>query len=232
MNIFSRQHLVGKCRGMITHASPVNHPGGEIGNAAQRRVLIGKNDFGARCGRSFRSREASQATPHHQHIAMHMNVFVSVGIAAFGRVAKAGGFADDGLIDMLPEALRPHERLVVEPAGQEPREFGIDGSHIKRQGWPAVLAHRLQAVEHLNLGGAQIWLMARAIAHTYQCVHFFRAQTHNATRAVIFEAAAKQLGAIGHHRRRQGIACESRQLLAVKTEMHFPGAVDMRAALG
>jgi hypothetical protein len=50
---------------------------------------------------------------------MDMDVFVGIWIAAFRRMAQACGFADERLIYMLPEALRPHEGLVVKAAGNK-----------------------------------------------------------------------------------------------------------------
>ncbi len=155
-----------------------------------------------------------------------------VGIAAFRRVAQARRLADDRLIHMLPEALRPHEGLVVKAAGNEARERAVERTHIESQRRPAVLAHRLQPVEEFHLRGAQIGLVARTIAYADKRVHFLRAEADNPARTVILETAAEKFCAIGHNGGGQRVAGKTVELLAVKTEMQLLRAVNAAAALG
>ena len=45
---------------------------------------------------------------------MGIGLFVAIRVGLFRSTAEACGLADQGLINLLPEALRPHEGLVVE----------------------------------------------------------------------------------------------------------------------
>ena len=62
---------------------------------------------------------------------MGVHVFVGVGVAFGCGFAQARCTADNRFIDMLPEALRPHEGFVVKAAGNEARELAVDGTDIK-----------------------------------------------------------------------------------------------------
>ena len=173
MHILSRMELIGNQLGMIARANPVNHARREIGNAAECRVFIGKHDSGARCSRSFGGSKASQSAPYNQHIAMHVDMLVSIRITAFGRPAKPRGFSDQRLIDMFPETLRPHECLVIEAARNKARDLAVEGANVEDKRRPAILTDRMKAIENFNLCGPQIGFVARPIANTHQRIHLF-----------------------------------------------------------
>ena len=106
---------------------------GNIRQPAETRVLIGDDDLGTRGRRCFGCSEARNASTNDQHIAMHVDVLISIWIAAFRCPAETRGAADEGLVDVLPERCRPHEGLVVEAAGQEARHRIVDGADIEFQ---------------------------------------------------------------------------------------------------
>ena len=78
------------------------------------------------------------------------------------------GTANDRLVDLLPEALRPHEGLVVEAGDEHGRRQRIDGAHIEIERGPAVLALRHQAIEKLDHGGARVGFLAAPLAQFHQ----------------------------------------------------------------
>ena len=92
----SRAHPVGERRAVDTAA-------GDIGDAAEARILVGDDDAGTGCRRGLGRGEAGDAGADHQHVAMDVDLLVGVGIAALRRAAEAGGAADHRLVDVLPE---------------------------------------------------------------------------------------------------------------------------------
>ena len=111
----------------------VNTTAGDIRQSAKTRVLIGDDDLRTRGRRCFGCSEARNASTDHQHIAMHVDVLISIWIAAFRCPPQTRRAADEGFVDMLPERDRPHEGLVVEAAGQEARHRIVDGADIEFQ---------------------------------------------------------------------------------------------------
>ena len=79
----------------------------------------------------------------------------------------------------------------------------VDGADVEIERRPAVLRDGDQALVQFNLRGAQVGLMAGAIAHADERVHFFRAKADDAARAVILEAAAEHALAVGDERPRR-----------------------------
>ena len=200
-----------------------------IRQPAEARILVRQDDPQARCRRCRCRGEAGNAGAHHQHVAMHMQLLVAVRVAPGRCDAKAGGAANERLVDVLPEPLRPLEGLVIKAGWEEARQGVVDDAHIEVEVGPAVLAHRHQAVKELDLGGTQVRIMAHAFAHPGKRVHFLRAEPDDAARAVILEAAAEHLLAVGHHGGSERIAGKARHALAVEGEAQWLRAVDEMA---
>ena len=226
MHVLGGIKLGARGCGPVGQRLTVDGAAGDVGKAAQMRVLVGDDDLGA-IGRSgFRCSKAGNAAADHQHVAMDVDLLVGVRVAAFRRLAQARRTADEGLVDVLPERLRPHECLVVEAAGQEARDLVVDGADVPVQRRPAVLRDGRHAIEDLDLGGTQVRLMARTLAHADEGVHFLRAQPHKPTRAMILEAAAEHALARGQHGGGDGVALETGYGLAVEGEGDLLAAVD------
>ena len=226
MHVVGGIELRGLARSPLGQRMAIDGAARNIGEAADVRVLVGDDDLGARGGCSFRRSESGNAAADHEDVAMDVDLLIAIGVAAFRRLAQARGAADEGLIDVFPERLRPHEGLVVEAAGKKARELVVDGAHVEGERGPAVLRDGRHAVEDLDLRGTQVRLVAGAEADADQRVHFLRAQAHHAARAVILEAAAEDALARAQHGGGDGIALKAGDGLAVEGEGDFLGAVD------
>ena len=89
---------------------------------------------GLKCGG-----QPGDATADHQHINMCMKMLVNIGVPVLGCLPQTGRFADERLVDMFPETARMDEHFVIKTGGQEPRQPGVDGAHVKFQARPVVL---------------------------------------------------------------------------------------------
>ena len=89
--------------------------------AAEAEVLVAQDDARAGAAGGERRRQAGRAGADHQHVAEGVGLLVVVGIRRVGGAAEAGGAADQRLVELLPEARRPHEGLVVEAGAEERR---------------------------------------------------------------------------------------------------------------
>ena len=100
--------------------------------AAKGRLLVGQDDprAGGRC--RPRGGEAGRTAADDQHVAMGVHLVVAVGVGLLGRAAHAGGMPDHDLIG-LPEALRPHEGLVVEAGRKQPAKRVVHSPHVEFQ---------------------------------------------------------------------------------------------------
>ena len=79
------------------------------------RALLDQQNSGPRRARRTRRSKARDTTADHQNVGEGVEMFVGVGVAVNGGRAEAGGFADDGFEDVLPECTGEHEGLVIEP---------------------------------------------------------------------------------------------------------------------
>ena len=137
---------------------------------------------------------------------MSVGLLVLVRIRQLGRGAEAGGAADERLVDLLPEALRPHEGLVVEARDEDRRGERGDGAHVEVKRGPVVLALGDEPVIELHHGGARVGLLAAALAQFDQRVGLRRTGSDHAARAVILEGAPHEGDAIGQQCRGQRVA--------------------------
>ena len=165
---------------------------------AEARALVAKDHALALARGGERRHQAGGAGADHQHIAVRVGLLVLVGVRQLGRGAEARGAADDGLVDLLPEALRPHEGLVVEARDEDRGCQRVDGTHVEVQQGPVVLAPGDEAVIDLDHGGAGVGFLAAALAQFNERVGFGRTRGDHAARAMVLEGAAHQRDAIGH----------------------------------
>ena len=158
------------------------------------------------CG-GQRGGKARGACPHDKHIAVQIAAGVMVGVKFGRRPAKTGGAADEGLIDLVPEGLGPHEGLVVEARRKQHIEPVVDRAEVEFQTGPLVLAFRRQTAVDLLHGGAGVGFKpAWPTTGADQGVRLFGPCSHHATRTVVFEAAPHEVFAIGQQSRGDGIA--------------------------
>ena len=127
--------------------------------------------------------QAGRAGADHQHVTMGVGLLVLVRVRQLRRGAEAGGAADDRLVDLLPEALRPHEGLVVEAGHEHLRGQRIDRPHIEAERGPAVLAPGDKPVIELDHGGTGIGFLPSALAQFDQGVGLGGAGGDDAARA-------------------------------------------------
>ncbi len=85
-------------------------------------------------------------------VAMRPGFFVAIRICDERRLAEAGGFADDRLVELFPEGFRPPEGLVVEAGREKRRQQAVDGADVVFQRRPAVLAIGLEPLIELGDG--------------------------------------------------------------------------------
>ncbi len=168
--------------------------GVEMESAAHFGLLVAEDHLGTGLGRSKRRREAGDTAADDEDVAMGVAAGIVIRILLLRRNAKTGGAADEGLVDRMPEGLRPHEGLVVEAGGEEGREEVVDLADVEGQRRPTVLRFDLHAVEHFLHRGADVRLAAGGIArHVEQRVRLFRAGGQDAARTVILERPAGEM---------------------------------------
>jgi hypothetical protein len=204
----------------------------KIADAAEAWLGLGEHHPSAGHGCRFGGGKAARTTADHQHVAVDADLLVGGRVAPGRGAAEAGGAADQRLIEMVPEAFRPFEGLVVEAAGNEAREQVVDLADVEGKARPAVLAHGCKPVMKLNAGRLQIGLVRRPAADADQCVHLLGAQADNAARPVIFEAASDEALAVGEKSGGKGVAGKALEPAAVEGEGERLPAIDQPADAG
>jgi hypothetical protein len=219
------RHRFGQpfARGLAVHGLAAREQ-----RAAELRLLVDEDDPRPGGAGGQRGDDARRTRAHHQHVAMGIGLAVAIRIGRLGRLAEAGGAADDMLV-FHPGAGRPHEGLVVEAGREITRQQIVDAADVEAQRRPAVLALGDEAVIELDLGGAHIGLGAIARAQLDQRIGLVGARGHDAARAMIFEAPPDEMDAIGEQGRGKGVAGIALVALAVEGEAERPGAVDAAA---
>jgi hypothetical protein len=212
--------------GPVELRAAVDGAAGDIGKPAEARVLVGDEDARTTRRRGFRRRQPRHPGADDEHVAPRMHLLVAVGVAARRRRPEPRRPADQRLVDPLPEALRPHQRLVVESRRDDARDQAVDRSHIPLQARPAVLADGGQPLMQLDLRGAQVRLVPSPLADADQRVGLLRAQPDKPARPMVLEAAAEQRLAVGEHRRGQRVAGKARHAPAVEGETQRLRPVD------
>ena len=187
--------------------------------ATHRSAFICEDDPLAGFGRCLCRHQAACAATDDQQVAMGIAVGIMVGIGLFRCLAEAGGFADEGFVQVLPGLFRPHEGLVVEAGGKERREPIVDSAHVEGKRGIMVLRLRFHAVEDFLHGGAHIGLTAGIVAgNVHQRAGFLRASAQNAARAVVLERAACEVNAVCQHGGSERVAFHRVELPAIQRE--------------
>ena len=186
--------------------------------AAEQCILLQQRDAGAGPAGGQRGHQPSGAATDDEDVAMQVRPFVMVGVCALRRAAEPGGAADQRLIELLPEAGRPHESLVVEACTQHRREEPVDRAEVEGERGKAVLAPRFEPVEQLRSGGAGVRLPPRAAAQLDKRVGLLRPRSQDAARAMVLEGTADEMDAIRDQRGGERIAREARQAFPVEGE--------------
>ena len=176
--------------------------------AAHAEILVRQDHVGAGTPRRQRRHEPGRPRPDHQNVAEGEGLFATVRTGIPRQPAQPRRAPDQRFIDLLPEGPGPHEGLVVETRSEEGRGKIVHRKQIELQRWPPVLAVRLQPVEDLLHGGAQVRLLPRAAAHGHQRVGLLAARRQDAARAVILEGPPHQPHAVGQQGRGQRVALE------------------------
>src|SRR4029077_12290889 len=109
----------------------------------------------------------------------------------------------------------------------------VDGAEVEGKARPAILTVRFESLVELDLGGAQVGRVARAVAaYGHQRVGLLGAGCEHTTRAVILERAAHEVHAVGEQRRGERVPGNTAVGPAVEAEMQDVRAVDTPALAG
>ena len=102
--------------------------------AADLLLLVHQDHARASAAGGERGGQASGAGADDQHVAVGVELVVAVGIGLGRALAEAGHAADEVLV-LHPEALRPHEGLVVEARHEDAVEQAVHRAEIGGRGW-------------------------------------------------------------------------------------------------
>ncbi len=192
--------------------------------AAKFGLLVDEDDLRATlCG--FKGGgQTGRSTTGNQHIAESIAAGIGVRIGLGRRFAKTGSATDERLINLVPEAFRPHEGLVVKACREEHVERIIDRADIVLQRRPMVLGFGLETIIEFQHRCAGVRLKPTwSTRDAHQCIRLFGTGRKNAARAVIFERTTGQMFAIGKQRGCQCVTFKTGIGLAVEAEWHGLG---------
>jgi hypothetical protein len=191
--------------------------------AAGLRLLVDQDHLRAAASRRERRRETGGAGPDDQHVAVGEAAGVGVGIGPRGRGTEPGRAADERLVDLVPEGLRPHEGLVVEAGREQHVEAVVDRADVALERRPAVLARRAETLEDLGDRRPRVGLEAApAAVGADERVRLLAAGRQDAARPVVLERAADEMDAVGEQRRRERVAGPADEGPAVEEEADGP----------
>src|SRR5262249_9625322 len=165
-----------------------------------------------------------------EEVAEGVGMFVRVRIGSGGCAPQARGAANDGLIELLPEARWPHEGLVIKTRDEDRAQQRIDRKNIEFQRRPAVLALRLKPLIELDRGGFSIRLASCIGTQLHERVWFLGARAQYAPGTMILEAPADNTRPVREQPRFQRIAAKARGRVTVETKTKHPRAVDQATA--
>jgi hypothetical protein len=196
--------------------------------AAQLGLLVRHDHALARAAGLERGLQAGTPATGHQHVAPGIVLRVSIGVGEVRCAAESRRLADEVLV-LLPQALRPHERLVVEARRHEAGEEAGDRHEVELRGGPAVHARGDEALVQLHLGRARVRDGAGASLQLHDRVGLFHAAGDDAARAVVLPAAREERDPVGEQRRGERVARMALVRLAVEGEAQCAGAIDAPA---
>ncbi len=212
--------------------NPADHRAVHRRPAAPVRRLLDEEDGAARLAGRARGGEPRDSPADHKDIDVDVEVFVGVGVARLGRSPEPCRLANEGLVDVLPEAPRMDEHLVVEARGQEPREKAVHRAHVPFEARPVVLAPGGKSFEKLGDRGALVGLEPGALAQRDERVRLLGPACHDAAGAVVLEGAPDEHMPRAEERGGERVARVALQTPAVEAEVERLGAVDQAAAGG
>ncbi|MPM07842.1 hypothetical protein SDC9_54151 [bioreactor metagenome] len=196
---------------------------------AQTEILVGKDHprAGPRCGQRRGKPRGPGADD--QQVAMQEALVIGIRVGKHRQAAKPRRAPDRGLVELLPERLRPHEGLVVEPRREERREQVVHRQQVVAQAARVVLAARLEPVEELGHRGAGVRLLPGTAAQLDERIRLLGAGGEDAARAVILERAPDQADVVCQERRGERVARMAAQLAPVEAEAQRRAALDQTA---
>src|SRR5262249_11985257 len=174
--------------------------------------------------------QARRACSDDEHVAERVGMFVTVRIANAGAAAQTGGAADDGLIELLPEARWPHEGLVIKASDEDRAQQRIDRQNIEFQRRPAVLALRLKPLIELDRGGFAVRFASCIGTQLHERVRLLGARAQYAPGTMILEAPSDNTRPFREQRGRQRVSGKARGLVTVEAKTKHLRAVDKATA--
>ena len=118
---------------------------------------------------------------------MRRDFFVAIRIGAEGCTAQPRHSPDQRLIKLLPERGGPLECLVIETRSKKSACKLIYREQIEAQGWPTVLAQRIEAVVELDHCGASIGFQLIVAAKRDQRIGLLGPCGENSAGAMVLE---------------------------------------------
>ena len=194
--------------------------------AAEEPVLVGEDHVGSGAAGDQRRHQAGGTAADDQEVAEGVGFLVAVRVREARERAEAGGAADEGLVELLPEGPGPHEGLVVEAGADERGEEVVGGEQVEAERGPAVLAGGREAVVQLLHRRPDVRAALRPAAGGDERVRFLRPGGQRPARAVVLERPPHDPLARRQQRRGDGVAGETVEILAVEAEPDGPGPVD------
>src|SRR5690606_33801235 len=198
--------------------------------AAELFLLVGENHPRAAAPGSQCGGQTGRAGADHQHVAVLVHLVVDVRIDLGGRTTQAGCLADVLRVG-VPQVLRVHEGLVVEPGRHHAAADLAENAHqVGVDARPAVGAPGHQTGIQSLLGGTHVGHLGRLGAADLQDgVRLFGTGGDNAARTRVLEAATDDVDAIGQQGSGQAVAGIALVGLAVELEAQRLAAVDATA---
>ena len=189
-------------------------------------IFIDQHDLQTIDRRHTRCRETRGTGADDQHIAMQVARGIGVGVLLRRRNAETRSRADEGLVDLVPEALRPHEGLVIEARRKQHIGHVVYRADIEFQARIFVLRGGFQPVPDFLHRGTGVRLeTSGTAAGADQRIRLLGTRRHRAARAVVFERAAHQMHAIGEKCGGDRIALHTAIGLAIESEVDRTGSI-------
>jgi len=151
---------------------------------------------------------------------------IGVGIRLRRRHAKTRRTADERLVNLVPEGLRPHEGLVIEARRKQHIGRVVDCAYVALERRPVILAIGRQPLRDFQHRGAGVGFeSAGAVRDADQRVRLLRPCRQYAAWTVIFERPTHQMNAVGQQGGSERIALKPFIVGAVEGEMDRPAMV-------
>ena len=199
-------------------------------HSAGYRPVVGDRHPGAAARRGQRRLKPGRTRARDQHVAVVEALLVRAPVRPAGSGAESGHAAHEPPVE-VPAAGRSHERLVVEPGREQPREPVGDRARVEADARPAVDAARAQTLPEREGRRPGVGLVVFAV-ELHDGVGLLGPGRDDPARAVVLEAAADQAHPVGRQGGGEGVAGMALVLPAVEPEAEPAGTVDERPARG